>query len=170
MADVWNSCPSDDLLDRMLWYDWKFTLADSDIRKVSTMSELAGVAVSYPMLEEDFVDLSIRVPSTDKMSRRELRTFFRDSVRDFLPAKVIQKQKHGFGLPFGQWLKTHKALQDLVYGSLDSLRARGMFNAEFLDRVAEEHREGHAGYYGYAIWDLVMLEQWFQSHHAAAGL
>ena len=166
MADVWNSCPSDDLLDRMLWYDWKVTLADNDIRKVSTMSELAGVTVSYPMLEEDFVDLSIRVPSNEKISGNDLRTFFRAAVRDFLPAKIIEKQKHGFGLPFGQWLKTHENLQELVYGSLESLQARGVFNSDFLDRVAKEHREGHASYYGYAIWDLVMLEQWFQHHIA----
>jgi asparagine synthase (glutamine-hydrolysing) len=164
MKDVWNSCPSDDLLDRMLWYDWKFTLADNDIRKVSTMSELAGVRVSYPMLEEGFVDLSMRVPSKDKISGHELRTFFKNAVRDFLPEKIIAKQKHGFGLPFGQWLKTHKGLQDLVYSSLDSLGERGLFNNEFLDRIAAEHREGHASYYGYAIWDLVILEQWFQHH------
>ncbi len=82
-----------------------------------------------------------------------------------LPPKIIEKQKHGFGLPFGQWLKTHKALQDLVYSSLDSLAGRGgLFNSEFLERVAAEHRDGHASYYGYAIWDLVMLEQWFQYH------
>ncbi len=165
MEDVWNSCPSNDLLDKMLWYDWKFTLADNDIRKVSTMSELAGVKVSYPMLEEAFVDLSIRVPSREKISGHELRTFFKNAVRDFLPPKIIEKQKHGFGLPFGQWLKTHKALQDLVYSSLDSLAGRGgLFNSEFLERVAAEHRDGHASYYGYAIWDLVMLEQWFQHH------
>ena len=28
--------------------------------------------------------------------------------------------------------------------------------------VAQEHRSGHAGYYGYAIWDMVMLEHWLQ--------
>jgi asparagine synthase (glutamine-hydrolysing) len=169
MTEVWDACPSADLLDHMLWYDWKFTLADNDIRKVSTMCELAGVRVSYPMLEEDFVDLSIRVPSNQKISGNELRSFFKNSVRDFLPEKIISKQKHGFGLPFGQWLKTHAELQDLVYTSIDTLPARGLFHAELLDRVTAEHREGHASYYGYAIWDLVMLEQWFQHHIAPAS-
>ena len=166
MTSVWNSSPSDELLDRMLWYDWKFTLADNDLRKVSTMSELAGVRVAYPMLEEEFVDLSIQVPSRHKIKGHHLRTFFKNSVRDFLPQKVIEKEKHGFGLPFGQWLKSHKPLQDLVYGSLEDLAARGIFNSQFLERVVEEHRSGHASYYGYAIWDLVTLEQWFQHHTA----
>lgn len=164
MFSIWDDCPSEDLLDHMLWYDWKFVLADSDLRKVSTMCELAGVRVSYPMLDEDVIDLSMRVPTREKISGNELRTFFKSSVRNLLPQKIIDKQKHGFGLPFGQWLKTHDGLQSLVYGSLDELGKRGIFDGEFLGRVAAEHRNGHASYYGYAIWDLVMLEQWLQHH------
>lgn len=165
MRDVWQSCPSEDLLDRMLWYDWKVTLADNDLRKVSRMCELAGVRVSYPMLDEDFVAHSMRIPSKEKIKGYELRTFFKNAVRGFVPDMVINKEKHGFGLPFGVWLKTNEPLQDLVYGSLGSLRHRDIFDPAFLDRVVAEHRDGHASYYGSAIWDLVMLEQWLE-HHA----
>lgn len=164
MSDVWNSCPSNDLLDKMLWYDWKFTLADNDIRKVSRMCDLAGVRASYPMLDEDFVEHSMKVPTKAKIDGYELRTFFKNSVRGFVPDKVISKQKHGFGLPFGVWLKEDRPLQDLVYGSLEALRLRDIFSTSFLDRVVAEHKEGHASYYGYAIWDLVILEQWLQCH------
>ena len=164
MDRVWQSCPSDDLLDKMLWFDWKFTLADNDLRKVSRMCELAGVRVSFPMLDEEFVEHSMKVPSNEKIRGYELRTFFKNAVRDFVPDVVISKKKHGFGLPFGIWLKSDPALQDLVYGSIDGLRDREILDGEFLDRVVAEHRDGHAGYYGYAIWDLVMLEQWLQHH------
>ena len=160
MRERWDSCPSSDLLDRMLWYDWKFTLADNDLRKVSQMSELAGVKVSYPMLDESVVALSLQVPSEVKIQGRELRSFFKKATRDFLPPEIIRKKKHGFGLPFGHWLKTNKELQDLVYGSLDSLGKRRIFVADFLERVAAEHKGGDPGYYGSAIWDLITLEQW----------
>ncbi|MFK8053052.1 MAG: asparagine synthetase B [Woeseiaceae bacterium] len=164
MRDVWASCPSEDPLDKMLWYDWKFTLADSDLPKVSTMCELAGVRVSYPMLDDPFVTLSQSVPTDEKIRGGELRSFFRDAVKDFLPAETLTKDKHGFGLPFGVWLKTHDRLKSFVYGSLDTLANRGILSTAFLERVAEEHKSGHAGYYGYAIWDLIMLEQWFRAH------
>ena len=164
MQDVWDDCPSNDLLDRMLWYDWKFILADNDLRKVTTMCELAGVRVSYPMLDEDLLDLSIKVPSAEKIRNGELRTFFKNSVRNLLPPDIITKTKHGFGLPFGQWLKTHEPLRELVFGSLDSLAERGLFDPSFIKRVGDEHRDGHASYYGYAIWDLISIEQWLQQH------
>lgn len=170
MHDVWNSCPSDDLLDRMLWYDWKFILADNDLRKVNLMCELGGMDVSFPMLDEDAVDLSLQVPSSAKIKGKELRSFYKDATRGFLPDEIIKKKKHGFGLPFGHWLKTHEALQELVYGSLDSLEQRGIFQPEFLRKVATEHRQGHPGYYGYAIWDLITLEQWLLAQERQYGL
>ena len=160
MHEVWESCPSSELLDRMLWYDWKFTLADNDLRKVSQMSDLVDVEVSYPMLDEEVVALSMQVPSAAKIEGKELRSFFKQATSGFLPPEIIRKKKHGFGLPFGQWLKSHKKLQDLAYGSLDSLEKRHIFAPEFLKRVAAEHKQGDAGYYGYAIWDLITLEQW----------
>jgi asparagine synthase (glutamine-hydrolysing) len=160
MHEVWDSCPSPDLLDRMLWYDWKFILADNDLRKVSWMSDLAGVQVSYPMLSEEVVDLSLQIPSGAKIQGKELRSFFKQATSEFLPPEIITKKKHGFGLPFGQWLKTHSALQELVYGSLESLEKRQIFLPRFLKKVTTEHKQGHPSYYGYAIWDLVTLEQW----------
>jgi asparagine synthase (glutamine-hydrolysing) len=164
MREVWDSCPSADLLDRMLWYDWKFTLADNDLRKVSRMCELAGIEVSYPMLDEEVVDLSIKVSSGDKISGQELRSFFKRSMRGFLPEEILAKQKHGFGLPFGQWLKTHAPLQELVYDALTGLKQRAILSRGFIDRVADGHRAGHASYYGYPIWDMVILELWLETH------
>ncbi len=163
MRELWESCPSTDLLDRMLWYDWKLTLADNDLRKVSRTCELAGIRVSYPMLDEEVVDLSMKVPSRAKIEGGELRTFFKHAVRGFLPEEIIKKEKHGFGLPFGVWLKSSKRLQDVVYGNLESLRPRGIVSRAFIDRVVSEHRSGHASYYGYAIWDMVMLEEWLRA-------
>ena len=166
MHDIWHSCPSDDLLDRMLWYDWKFILADNDLRKVKQMCDLRGMLVSFPILDEEIVALSLQVPTAAKIEGKVLRSFFKDATRALLPAEIILKKKHGFGLPFGHWLKTHTHLQDLAYGSLDSLEKRGIFQPAFLRSVAAEHKQGHSGYYGYAIWDLLMLEQWLRHHNS----
>jgi hypothetical protein len=31
-----------------------------------------------------------------------------------------------------------------------------------VDELIDGHRTGHASYFGYAIWDLAMLEAWLQ--------
>jgi len=128
------------------------------------MCSLAGVKVSYPMLDPRVIDLSLRVPSAMKMNGAELRTFYKHAMRDFLPHEILNKTKHGFGLPFGVWLKTDARLSDLIFSSLTDLKARRIVRAEFLDQLIREQRAGDASYFGYAIWDLAMLEAWLKAH------
>ncbi|MBV6416814.1 MAG: Asparagine synthetase [glutamine-hydrolyzing] 1 [Steroidobacteraceae bacterium] len=164
MARVYHGVPECTLLNRMLHYDWHFTLADSDLRKVITMCDLAGVQVSFPMLDAELIDLSVRVPTRAKMEGRELRSFYKRALSGFLPQAVIDKQKHGFGLPFGEWLKEHAALRELIFGHLQRLGRRGIVKQSFLDRIVNEHAAGDSGYYGYAIWDFAMFEAWLAAH------
>lgn len=164
LADTYNEVTDAGLLNRMLYLDWKITLADNDLRKVNRMCDLAGVEVRYPMLDDEVVALSTRVPSRVKLPRGKLRHYYKSALRDFLPQEVLTKSKHGFGLPFGHWLKKSPQLQDNIYGNLSSLKARGILAPQFLDELIDTHRAGHASYYGTMIWVLAVLEEWL-SHH-----
>jgi asparagine synthase (glutamine-hydrolysing) len=150
-------------LNRMMYLDWQITLADNDLRKVARMCELAGVEVSFPMLDDDLVEYSLRVPSALKLRNGRLRHFYKEAMEGFLPREIIDKKKHGFGLPFGVWMSSHEPLRDLAYDSLSSLKGRGYVRSDFIDGAIRLHREGHAGYYGELIWVLMMLELWLES-------
>ena len=147
-------------LNRMLFLDWHHTLADNDLRKVNRMCELAGIQVEYPMLDDHLVEFSTRVSSDRKMRRNRLRDFYKRSVRDFLPEQIINKPKHGFGLPFGVWMEKHPGLQQLATDNLERMRRRGYLRPAFIDEIQRLHREQHAGYYGEFIWAAIMLELW----------
>ncbi|MDP1636712.1 MAG: asparagine synthase-related protein [Candidatus Nitrotoga sp.] len=151
-------------INRLLNLDLKFTLADNDLRKVNRMCELAGVAVHYPLLDEDIVTFAAQLPPFLKVKGLKLRYFFKEALKDFLPQETLTKSKQGFGLPFGVWMQTYRPLQELTYDSLKSLRGRGYIRPEYLDALIEQHRSGHAAYYGVMIWVLMMLEQWLQHH------
>ena len=150
--------------NRLLNLDLKFTLADNDLRKVNRMCELAGVAVHYPLLDEDIVAFAAQLPPSLKVKGLKLRYFFKKALKDFLPQETLTKSKQGFGLPFGVWMQTYLPLQELTYDSLKSLRGRGYIKPEYIDALIEQHRSGHAAYYGVMIWVLMMLEQWLQQH------
>jgi asparagine synthase (glutamine-hydrolysing) len=165
VRSVYEATSSASELSRMLEFDWRLTLADNDLRKVGRMCELAGIRVSYPMLHPDVIDVSMRVPTELMMRGRSLRTFYKRAMAGFLPAEIIAKPKHGFGLPFGLWLQRSPRLADFINESLTSLRARQIVRAEFLDRLIQLHREDDANYYGVLVWTLAMLEQWFREHH-----
>lgn len=149
-------------LNRMLFLDWKFTLADSDLRKVNRMCELAQIEVRYPLLDEELVEFSTRLPASMKLRGSKLRHFFKQSVKGFLPEAILTKSKHGFGLPFGLWMDTHEPLRELTVESLHSLSRRGIVKPEFISDLQKLHKQ-HSNYYGVMIWVLMMLEQWLQT-------
>lgn len=151
-------------VNRMLHLDWKQTLADNDLRKVSRMCEAAGIEVRYPLLDERMVDFAAALPSSYKIRGTYLRWFFKQALKDFLPPEIITKSKHGFGLPFGVWMHSHPPLRDLAYESLHAFRGRGYLRPQYLDHLIDQHRTGHASYYGVMIWVIMMLEQWLQHH------
>jgi asparagine synthase (glutamine-hydrolysing) len=162
VEQAYRSSNAGSLVNRMLALDFKYTLADNDLPKVVRSSELAGVDVRFPLLHDELVAFSARLPPDLKLRGTRLRYFFKQALREFLPREIIAKTKHGFGMPFGRWVQSHEPLRQLASESLAALKKRRIVRAEFIDRLTGVHVKSHADYYGTMIWVLMMLEQWLE--------
>jgi asparagine synthase (glutamine-hydrolysing) len=116
------------------------------------------------MLHDDVLAFSATLAPDEKLRGTTLRYFFKEALRDLLPAEILTKEKHGFGLPVGAWLQSHAPLRTLAADSLTALRARQIVQPDFIDRLLDRHLDEHAGYYGTMVWVLMMLELWYQKH------
>ncbi len=161
---VWDQAHASTELDRTLAFDWRYTLAESDLPKVCGTTRLAGVAVGFPFLEAVMLDFSMRLPGDYKLKRLKLRWFFKEALRGFLPDQIISKKKQGFGLPFGVWATRDAPLRKLAVDSLASLSTRGIVRPDFITQLVNAYLPSHPGYYGELVWILMMLEQWMQRH------
>ena len=158
--DVWARIHAESDLNRQLAYDWKYTLADNDLPKILGTTELAGLGVEFPLLDDALLDFSLALPLGYKLRGFKLRWFFKEALRDFLPEAIIKKQKHGFGLPFGVWACQHAGLRDLAGDTLSQLKQRGIIQPALIDRLITELLPAHPGYYGELVWILMMMELW----------
>ncbi|MCC6197658.1 MAG: asparagine synthase C-terminal domain-containing protein, partial [Burkholderiales bacterium] len=161
--EVYAATSARALVNRMLAFDWRYTLAENDLPKVKYATELAGIGVGFPFLDHALTDFSLRLPPQLKLRGLKLRWFFKEALRGFLPDEILAKKKHGFGLPFGAWVNRHAGLRALARDSLASFRARGIVREAFLRELVEVHLPGHPEYYGEMLWILMMLEQWLAS-------
>ncbi len=158
---VWaTGSHTDSLVNRMLAFDWRYTLADCDLPKVVGTTALAGVKVGFPMLDDRLLSFSLKLPAAYKLKGFQLRWFFKEALRGFLPDEIINKKKQGFGLPFGTWANRHPALKTLATDSLYSLSLRGVVRPDFVQDLLTQRLPEHPGYYGEMVWVLMMLEQW----------
>ena len=158
----YSQAKSTDAVDQMLYLDWKFTLADNDLVKVSKMCELAGVEVAYPLLDKSIIDFSCRVPAEVKLPGYKLRDFYKRACKGFLADDTLTKSKHGFGLPFGVWIKENKTLETTAIDALNAFRKRKIVSDDLIEKALEAHKNVHASYYGELIWIMVVLELWLQ--------
>lgn len=164
MRETFLGASSTDALHRMMHLDLKQTLADNDLKKVTAMCEFADMDVRFPFLDDDLVAFCATIPPDLHLKDGRLRAFFKHAFRDFLPRSVIEKKKHGFGMPFYEWTRDHPTLRALAYDSLLSLRRRNLLRGAFIDAVMRNHARPEATLYDGLVWDLMMLELWLQAH------
>lgn len=161
---VWAQCDAPSLVNRMLAYDWRYTLAETDLPKVVGATRLAGLPVHFPLLDDALVDFSLSLPASYKVRGLKLRWFFKEALRGFLPDEIIVKKKQGFGLPFGPWTVAHAGLNALARDSVEGLVERGVLRADFARELFARWLPEHPHYYGEMIWIAMMLEQWLRAH------
>ena len=151
-----------DHLDRLLFVDMKITLADNDLPKVTRMSELAGVETRFPFLDRSVAEFAGRVPARLKVKGFQKRYLFKRAFKDLLPREILQKKKHGFGIPVALWMRSDPAMRELAHDTLMSARAfgRGYFRKSFVEDLFQRHQAGVDTFYGDTLWTFLMLELW----------
>jgi asparagine synthase (glutamine-hydrolysing) len=159
---VWNTALAESQTNRELAFDWRYTLAECDLPKVVETTALAGIKVGFPMLDYGLVDFSTKLPTSYKLKGLNLRWFFKEALRGFLPDEILAKKKQGFGLPFGVWAAKNARLRSLAEDSVRGLVDRNILRGDFVDVLFSRHLHDHPGYYGEMIWIGMMLEQWLR--------
>ena len=165
-ADYYFEAPAKNNLDRHLYIDWKLTLSDNDLIKVTRMTEAAGITARYPFLDTPLVEFSVRVPARIKMRGTKLRTFQKRAYSDLLPIEIRKKTKHGFGLPIPVWLRTDKELNEMMHDLVLSPGSiqRGYFRRKALEDLVKEHSIEETSFYGTVLWNLMVLELWHRQY------
>jgi asparagine synthase (glutamine-hydrolysing) len=167
-AEAYFNPSAKSLINRMLALDFKTTLADNDLPKVVQSCALAGLPVGFPMLDHRVVDFSLTLAPDLKLNGTRLRYFFKEALRGFLPPQIIEKKKHGFGLPFGEWAVKEPALRALTYDTLHTLKARYLVRPQFIDDLCGRLLPAYPNYYGTMAWVLMTLELWLSANHDSA--
>jgi asparagine synthase (glutamine-hydrolysing) len=153
-------------LNRLMYLDLKLTLGDNDLFKVTRTAEIAGIAVRFPFLALPLVEFTGSLPGKFKVRGTEKRYLFKQAFRSLLPAEILAKRKHGFGVPTAEWLRSHRGIREVARDTLLDRRTaqRGYFRPGALERLFAEHAAETTPFYGDIIWSLLMLELWHRRH------
>lgn len=159
-----KAAPAQDT-DRLLYMDMKFTITDNDLRKVTQMVEAAGIRVRYPYLDRDLVDFTTAIPPHLKVKYGKNRYIFKQAMTGFLPDAIINKSKHGMGLPISNWFRSEKILSEFLMDHLFSgaPKIHNYIRPEFMDTILKAFKKDETtAYYGDTLWVYLILELWLR--------
>ncbi len=102
----------------------RLSLPNDFLFKVDTASMRESLEVRVPMLDEDLFDFGLSLPHRLKVRSRAGKLVLRAVADRWLPPRVAQKPKMGFGLPVDTWVDAEfrAQLQDTLLGSTSCLR------------------------------------------------
>ncbi len=146
-------------LERMLALEQRFFLTDHNLNYTDKMSMAAGVEVRVPFLDLDLVEFAARISPRHKQRGGEGKWVLKKAMESYLPRDVIFRPKTGFGLPLRRWIRyeLRELIGDLL--SVESLRYRGIFRPETVQRMIADNDEGRADA-AYTLFSLLCIEIW----------
>ncbi len=162
----YGGVPNTSALNRLLYMDLKMCIADNDLFKVNRMAEALDINVQYPYLDRDVAELTGRIPASLKLKGTKKRYIFKRAFQNLLPQEILNKTKHGFGLPVAGWIRRHQQFREMARSLLLDRTSveRGYFKRIALETVLEKHEREPSDFYGQYIWYFMMLELWHRDH------
>lgn len=151
---------SGDLLHRMLYTDINSYLIEL-LMKQDQMSMAASVESRVPFLDHVLVEFTATIPTKFMIKGLAGKFILKSAVEDLLPKDIIYRKKMGFPTPWEYWLAGPQ-LDQLQHMLLEPRTLeRGLFQADALTRLFQEHRAGVRDH-GNRIWRLLNLETWMR--------
>ncbi|MDS0276811.1 asparagine synthase (glutamine-hydrolyzing) [Halomicroarcula sp. S1AR25-4] len=147
-------------LDRILHTDVQTYLPDDLLVKTDRASMAHSLELRSPFLDHELVEFAARIPAKYKWRRGEKKWLLKRAFEDYIPEAVQGRSKQGFAVPVNAWFRG--ALREYAREKFDALGSRDPFDRRGLDAKLDRHTRGEADL-GYHIWDLVLLEQWYET-------
>ena len=121
------------------------------------VSMAVSIESRVPLLDRRIIDLISKMPAAMKFKGGELKYLIKKSVRDILPAEILnRKDKMGFPVPLHIWSKD-KA-RDFILDTFLSQKSkeRNILNTAYIEKLINSEQPFSRG-----LWGLLSLELWF---------
>jgi asparagine synthase (glutamine-hydrolysing) len=172
--EVLAACPDEEVFDEIRIYDYRnghdvvemmmtldatHYLSECVLFKVDRASMAASLETRAPFLDHTLIEFLTKLPVDLKLRGLTGKYILKRAMRDLLPQQVIKRPKKGFGMPVAKWVKGE--LRTFVRDAFapERLKKRGLFNADYVERLLDEHERGVADHRK-LIWTLLMFEMW----------
>ncbi|MFH1202734.1 MAG: asparagine synthase (glutamine-hydrolyzing) [Candidatus Omnitrophota bacterium] len=161
LTDQFKNAEHLDAVDSSLFVDTSLYLPNDLLVKMDIATMSNSLEARSPFLDHHLMEFAARLPSRMKIRMLTSKYILRKTFKNLVPNENIKRDKMGFALPIGVWLKGQ--LRNFVKDTLlsDKSLKRGYFKPEEITKLIDDHISGKADY-AHHLWSLLILELWHQ--------
>jgi len=148
--------------ERMMFLDMATYLPDDILVKVDRASMATSLETRVPFLDHRVVELALRIPVDQKIVGTRGKEVLRKILYKYVPKKLVDRPKQGFGIPLGEWLRgpLREWAEDLI--NKERLSKEGFFEVEMIHERWNEHLSRKRNW-EHSLWSVLMFQSWLES-------
>ncbi len=146
-----------DSFDKMFAIDYKTYMADDILHKVDRATMSVSLEGREPFLDHRIIEFVSRLPSDMKIKNGNTKWLLKQITHKYIPKKIMDRPKMGFGIPIEQWLKNglKKYLEEYL-----SEGCKTVLDGKELEKIKKQFLLGRIN--STLIWNLLIFQMWYK--------
>lgn len=155
-------------VERMMALDILTYIPDDILVKVDRAAMGVSLETRVPFLDPRVIEYAWRLPFDYKLRDGQSKWPLRQILYRHVPRELIERPKHGFGVPIGAWLRG--PLKDWAETLLAPRRLaeQGFLRPEPIRKMWADHQSGRVSK-EHHLWDVLMFQAWLDADKAAGA-
>ncbi len=154
---------SEQILTRIMFLDGVTYLPDDILTKLDRASMAVALEGRVPLLDHRVVEFSWSLPLSLKVREGKPKWPLRQVLFRHVPHALVERPKHGFAVPLGEWLRGPLRPWAEEHLSPARLREEGVLAPDLVARRWAEHLAGGRNWQ-YSLWNVLMFQLWHQAN------
>jgi asparagine synthase (glutamine-hydrolysing) len=162
--DTPKNLSTGDSASRMMFWDTLSYLPDDILCKVDRAAMASSLETRVPFLDHRVAELAWRFPLSMKIKGNKSKWMLRSILYKYVPERLIERPKAGFGIPVGEWLRG--PLQEWAEELLNSdrLEKDGYFKTDNIREIWHQHLSGSYDWTP-KLWSILMFQSWLDNQN-----
>lgn len=151
------------LITYMMIADFKGYMADDILVKVDRATMGVALEGREPMLDHKIVEYAAALPDKFKTRNGNNKYILKKILSRYIPEKMFERPKHGFGIPVHEWMKTEWKDLSMYYFNESRLNKAGIFDCKEVSNIVDKFfNHNDKNFNPYKLWFLLMFEMWYE--------